>query len=96
YAELIDAHVPAAYERLLLDCMKGDATLYAHGESVEAAWHFVDPIIEAWEENEDIPVHGYPAGTWGPEVADEMIEGENETWHNPYKTLTTNDNFCVL
>ncbi|MEM9885401.1 MAG: glucose-6-phosphate dehydrogenase [Bacteroidota bacterium] len=96
YAELIDAHVPAAYERLLLDCMKGDATLYAHGESVEAAWRFVDPIIAAWEENKDIAVHGYPAGTWGPDVADEMIEGENETWHNPYKTLTTSDNFCVL
>ncbi|MEL6718882.1 MAG: glucose-6-phosphate dehydrogenase [Bacteroidota bacterium] len=96
YSELVDAHVPQAYERLLLDCMKGDATLYAHGESVEAAWRFVDPIIEAWKEDDSITVYGYPAGTWGPDVADDMIDGENETWHNPYKSLTTNDNFCVL
>ncbi|MEM1328548.1 MAG: glucose-6-phosphate dehydrogenase [Bacteroidota bacterium] len=96
YSELIDANVPEAYERLLLDCMKGDATLYAHGESVEAAWRFVDPIIEAWEEDNDIPVHGYPAGTWGPDVADDLIEGEDDTWHNPYKNLTMNDDYCVL
>jgi glucose-6-phosphate 1-dehydrogenase len=96
YSELIDAHVPEAYERLLLDCMKGDATLYAHGESVEAAWRFVDPIIEAWEEDNDIKVHGYPAGTWGPDVADDLIEGTDDTWHNPYKNLTINDDYCVL
>lgn len=96
YSELVDADIPAAYERLLLDCMKGDATLYAHGESVEAAWKFVDPIIKAWKENPDIPVYGYPAGTWGPDIADKMIEGENDTWHNPYKTLTSNVDFCVL
>lgn len=97
YSELTNVHLPAAYERLLLDCMRGDATLYAHGESVEAAWAFVDPIIEAWRENPDILVYGYPAGTWGPDVADDMIDGgEKETWHNPYKSLTLNDNFCVL
>jgi glucose-6-phosphate 1-dehydrogenase len=76
--------------------MKGDATLYAHGESVEAAWRFVDPIIEAWEEDNDIKVHGYPAGTWGPDVADDLIEGTDDTWHNPYKNLTINDDYCVL
>ncbi len=96
YSELIDSHLPEAYERLILDCMRGDATLYAHGESVEAAWRFIDPIVEAWQEDDSIPIYGYPAGTWGPDVADEMIEGEGETWYNPYKALTRDVNFCVL
>lgn len=96
YSELTDVHLPAAYERLLLDCMRGDATLYAHGDSVVGAWAFIDPIMEAWEENPTIPVYGYPAGTWGPDVADDMIDGEEKEWHNPYKTLTLDDNFCVL
>jgi len=96
YSELIDVYMPEAYERLLLDCMRGDATLYAHGESVEAAWRLVDPIIQAWKEDESIPVYGYPAGTWGPDVADGLVDGVNETWHNPYKSLTISDNYCVL
>lgn len=96
YSELVDAYMPEAYERLLLDCMRGDATLYTHGESVEAAWRFVDPIIQAWQEDDAIPVYGYPAGTWGPNVADDLVDGENETWHNPYKSLTISDNYCVL
>lgn len=96
YSELIDAHVPEAYERLLLDCMKGDATLYAHGESVEAAWRFVDPIVDAWKEDNDIPMYGYPAGTWGPEVADDFIGQEGDTWHNPYTSLTMSEDYCVL
>ncbi len=56
YSELTDAYVPDAYERLLLDCMQGDATLYARGDSVEAAWEFIDPILKAWKEG---PYHTY-------------------------------------
>ena len=95
YSELTDAHIPEAYERLLLDGIKGDATLYARGDSVEAAWAFVDPIIKAWENDPSIKLYGYPAGTWGPNVADEMMEG-NFTWRNPCKNLTGFDDFCEL
>ena len=96
YSDLADEEVPAAYERLLLDCMKGDATLYAHGDSVEYAWEFVEPILDAWKNNPDIPVYGYPAGTWGPMIADDMIEPAELTWRNPCKWLTTDDTFCEL
>ena len=96
YSDLTEEEVPAAYERLLLDCMKGDATLYAHGDSVEYAWEFVEPILNAWSYDPDIPVYGYPAGSWGPMVADNMIQPEELTWRNPCKWLTTDDTFCEL
>lgn len=87
YSDLTNAYVPEAYERLILDCMKGDPTLYAMGDSVEAAWKFIDPIIRAWKNNPDIPVYGYPSGTWGPEAAEALIEGE-ESWRNPCEEIS--------
>jgi glucose-6-phosphate 1-dehydrogenase len=96
YAELMDTYLPSAYERLLLDCMLGDGTLYHRGDAVEAAWRFVDPILNAWKNNPDIPVHGYPAGTWGPDCADNLIEGEALTWRYPCKNLTNDGTYCEL
>ena len=96
YSDLTNSHVPAAYERLLLDVIKGDATLYARGDSVEEAWKFVTPILDAWETNPKIKVYGYPAGTWGPSVSAKLIESEDVTWRNPCKDLTTDDNFSEL
>ena len=96
YSDLVQEDVPTAYERLLLDCIKGDPTLYAHGESVEYSWRFVEPILNAWKNDDSIPVHGYPAGTWGPKVADEMIEPADLTWRNPCRMLTEDTNFCLL
>ena len=96
YSDLAEGDVPEAYERLLLDCMKGDATLYAHGDSVEASWEFVQPILDAWKNDDSIPVFGYPAGTWGPLVANEMIDPAEITWRNPCSQLTEDTNYCKL
>ena len=96
YADLADSYVPSAYERLLLDAMLGDATLYARGDAVEAAWEFVNPILEAWKHDSSIPVYGYPAGTWGPEYADDMIEGEELTWRYPCRNLADDGKYCEL
>ncbi len=96
YSELAEGDVPQAYARLLLDCMKGDATLYAHGDSVEASWEFVEPILDAWKNDDSIPVFGYPAGTWGPLVANDMIDPEEITWRNPCRQLTEDTNYCKL
>ncbi len=96
YTDLTDAHVPAAYERLLLDVIKGDATLYARGDSVEEAWRFVAPILDAWKNNPKIKIHGYPAGTWGPTVVSKLIESDELTWRNPCSNLTADDNFSDL
>jgi glucose-6-phosphate 1-dehydrogenase len=94
YADLADVHLPAAYERLLLDCMQGDATLYSRGDAVEKAWEYVQPVLNAWENNPDTPVYGYPAGTWGPNVADELVE--DGTWRYPCKNLSDDGTYCEL
>jgi len=96
YKNLSDSYIPEAYQRLLLDCMQGDSTLYTRGDAVESAWHFVDPILNAWREEPDIPLHGYPCGTWGPEVADQMFEEEEYSWRYPCKNLADDGLYCEL
>ncbi len=94
YDDLSDVHLPSAYERLLLDCMQGDATLYSRGDAVEKAWEYVQPIINAWQKKQNIPIYGYPAGSWGPDIADNLIE--DGTWRYPCKNLSDNGNYCEL
>ncbi len=96
YSDLTNTYLPSAYERLLYDCMVGDSTLYQRGDAVEAAWTFVNPILEAWKNNPNIPVYGYPAGTWGPENADEIIEEKKFTWRYPCKNLVNDGLYCEL
>ncbi len=94
YSGLGNSLLPSAYERLLLDCMQGDATLYARGDAVEEAWKFVQPIINAWETNPEIPIYGYPAGTWGPEYSEKLITDGD--WRYPCKNLTNEGQYCEL
>ncbi len=94
YSDLTNTTVPAAYERLLLDCMQGDATLYARGDAVIKAWEFVQPLINAWNTNPEIPIYGYPAGTWGPENTDSLIRKGN--WRYPCKNLADDGLYCEL
>lgn len=96
YSELAENGVPEAYERLLLDCMKGDATLYAHGDSVEYSWEFVEPILDAWKNDPEIPIFGYPSGSWGPEIAEHMIQPGDRIWRSPCRRLTEDTCFCEL
>jgi len=72
---------PEAYERLLLDAIADDATLFARRDEVEQAWAFVDTIEEAWAEKENAPkLCTYPAGSWGPEEADELMARDKRSW----------------
>jgi glucose-6-phosphate 1-dehydrogenase len=96
YSDLADTYVPEAYERLLLDAIQGDSTLYARGDAVEAAWEFCDPILKEWQENPDMKIYGYPAGTWGPTAADQLMADEKLTWRFPCKNLTDNSDYCEL
>lgn len=95
YADLAETNVMEAYERLLLDAMQGDATLYARADEVEAAWAFVDPILDYWANGKDVRMYGYAAGVWGPENADDLIEGVG-FWRNPGPELTDEPGYCVL
>jgi glucose-6-phosphate 1-dehydrogenase len=73
-------HFALPYERLLLDCMKGDQTLFARQDGIEAMWDVVDPIIKRWEENPVREFPNYTAGTWGPEKADDLIKKDGRQW----------------
>ncbi|HEU4404758.1 MAG TPA: glucose-6-phosphate dehydrogenase [Polyangiaceae bacterium] len=73
---------PEAYERLLLDAMRGDATLFTRADEVEAQWGFIDPILEAWREH-DAPLRAYDAGSWGPREADELVGRDGAAWRRP-------------
>ena len=72
---------PEAYERLLLDAMSGDATLFARRDEVEWAWRYIDQIEEAWHQSpEPPPMCSYPAGTWGPAEADALLAADGREW----------------
>jgi glucose-6-phosphate 1-dehydrogenase len=96
YRDLADIWVPSAYERLLYDVMLGDSTLFSRDDEVETVWKFLEPIQKAWADNPSIKVYGYPAGTWGPEHANDLIEGEGLTWRYPCKNLADEELYCEL
>ena len=73
---------PEAYERLLLDVMAGDPTLFMRRDAVEAAWRWVMPILDRWAERQDATVPPYAAGEWGPPEANAMIESTGRRWRN--------------
>ncbi|MFV1994503.1 MAG: glucose-6-phosphate dehydrogenase, partial [Verrucomicrobiales bacterium] len=72
---------PEAYERLLLDAMAGDATLFARRDEVEHAWEFIDKIEDAWHQSAaPPPMASYPSGSWGPSEADELVRRDDHVW----------------
>ena len=73
--------VPDAYQRLLLDLMLGDPTLFIRADETEGAWDILDPVIRAWAENRRVSF--YPAGTWGPPEADELLARDGRRWRRP-------------
>jgi glucose-6-phosphate 1-dehydrogenase len=82
YATSFGAEPPEAYERLLLETMLGDATLFARRDEIETAWAWLDPLLQRWAADAD-PLHLYASGTWGPEAADELIEKDGRKWRRP-------------
>jgi glucose-6-phosphate 1-dehydrogenase len=80
FAEAFNARSADAYERLLLDVVRNNQTLFMRRDEVEAAWKWVDPILKSWEAVGQ-PVQAYTAGTWGPSQAIALIERDGRTWH---------------
>jgi glucose-6-phosphate 1-dehydrogenase len=64
---------PEAYERLILDAMRGDATLFTRNDETLGQWSIIDPILQAWRKADDQPIETYEAGSPGPQAADELI-----------------------
>jgi glucose-6-phosphate 1-dehydrogenase len=80
YDESFHAALPEAYERLLLDALRGDATLFMRSDELEAAWEFVTPILEAWRAGPPPELPNYAAGTWGPAEANRLAEDRPGGW----------------
>ena len=83
YAEAFGETAAPAYETLLLDVMIGEATLFTRSDEVEAAWKIIDPVLNYWKEHPAKPMPTYPAGSWGPKEADELIAQCDATWRDP-------------
>ena len=82
YAEAFGKSSANGYERLLLDAMLGDATLFAHRDGVEATWSLLTPVLDFWAATTSRRASQLmPAGTWGPESADELLARDGRAWH---------------
>lgn len=83
YSEAFKAPAPEAYEALLLDVIRGDATLFMRADQVECAWNVVSPILSAWESVPPTDFPDYAAGSWGPEAAERLIARSGHNWVQP-------------
>lgn len=74
--------IPEAYERLILDAISGDATLFTRADEVETAWSLIDPILSSWEQQQTPPLRSYEQGSWGPAESDELMTRTGRCWMN--------------
>lgn len=82
YDNTFQQSLPEAYERLLLDVLRGDSTLFLRTDELEAAWQFVTPLLNEWEQLKIVP-EPYRAGSWGPRAADDLLRREGRDWRQP-------------
>lgn len=81
YRETFGANaLPEAYERLLLDALNGDASLFVRNDGIEISWQIIDPILAGWQTPEAPPLVTYPRGSWGPEAADQLLARDGHHW----------------
>ncbi|MDB4947219.1 MAG: zwf [Labilithrix sp.] len=83
YGAAFGSNTPEAYERLLLDAMRGEATLFTRRDEVEEQWAYMDHVLDAWRTQASAPPPLYPAGTWGPEQADDLLARDGRRWRKP-------------
>jgi len=83
YAKFFGSEPPPAYERVLLDALRGDASLFIRSDVAEASWRAVQPMLESWRSNPIAALPSYEAGSWGPDDADKLISGDGRRWRTP-------------
>jgi glucose-6-phosphate 1-dehydrogenase len=83
YKETFKAELPEAYERLLLDCMLGDSTLFPHKAGIEASWRFITNILDGWQTQPPPRFPNYGVGTWGPTESNALLARDGRVWRNP-------------
>jgi glucose-6-phosphate 1-dehydrogenase len=83
YATTFGSNTPEAYERLVLDAMVGDGTLFIRGDETETSWKLVTPILDRWQAQGGEGLDEYPAGSWGPKTADALLAPRGHEWRKP-------------
>ncbi len=83
YATTFGSNTPEAYERLVLDAMVGDGTLFIRGDETETSWKLYTPVLDHWRSQGRNGMEGYPAGSWGPEAAAALLAPRGDTWRQP-------------
>ncbi|HEX4516819.1 MAG TPA: glucose-6-phosphate dehydrogenase [Polyangiaceae bacterium] len=83
YGAAFGSNTPEAYERLLLDAMRGEATLFTRRDEVEEQWAFMDHVFDAWQAAGNVPPPLYSAGSWGPDAADDLLAKDGRRWRKP-------------
>jgi glucose-6-phosphate 1-dehydrogenase len=86
YGSSFGVEPPEAYERLILDCLLGDNTLFTRADEVEASWRWISRIHEHWADQAAagvVPIATYPAGSWGPEAAERLLSADRRAWRRP-------------
>ncbi len=83
YATTFGSNTPEAYERLVLDAMIGDGTLFIRGDEAETSWGLYTPVLESWAAAGRMGMEEYAAGSWGPPQADALLATSNHVWRQP-------------
>ncbi len=83
YGSAFGSNTPEAYERLLLDAMRGEATLFTRRDEVESQWEFIDQVFDAWAAQGNAPPPIYAAGSWGPDQSDDLMARDRRRWRRP-------------
>jgi glucose-6-phosphate 1-dehydrogenase len=81
YSDYFGSTPNTGYERLLYDCMTGDATLFQRADMVEAGWRIIEPVLDVWKALPPRSFPNYSAGSWGPKEADELLARDGREWH---------------
>ncbi|HEX7620212.1 MAG TPA: glucose-6-phosphate dehydrogenase [Anaerolineales bacterium] len=95
YGSSFSGSLPEAYERLLVEALDGDASLFTRSDGIEASWKMIDPIIQGWEAHNDPPLYDYPVGSWGPGEAEQLLARDGRRWRlgcTDEKDVTPPDN----
>lgn len=95
YSDSKDLRISDSYVRLISDAIHGDPTLYQRSDAIELTWKYVDPILKAWEEDDSIPLYSYKRGSWGPENAELLLSGKENSWRIPCSRMDS-QGFCSL
>ena len=83
YATTFGSNTPEAYERLVLDAMIGDGTLFIRGDEAETSWKLYTPVLDFWQSQGRSGMETYPAGSWGPAGADKLLAKHGHVWRKP-------------